>query len=272
MLLNFRGDSAPCEVKTQMANYHYVVNGQSNGPVTIEQIDDLVKTGGIASDTLIWTDGMPEWQPYTAVRGGSATGSPMGGARVAVASAPAVGGAVVCSVCNQSYPADQVIRYGPSLVCGNCKPQFLQRLREGAAMGGTLDYAGFGKRFGAKFIDTLIVYAINFGVGLLLGLTGGDDPSVTLVALAVNMGIAFGYPIFFLGKWGQTLGKMAVGVKVVSPLGEPIGYGRAAGRVLAEIITGFTFGIGYLMVLWDDEKRSLHDRIASTRVVNVQKA
>ena len=86
------------------------------------------------------------------------------------------------------------------------------------------------------------------------------------------MVIAFGYPIFFLGKWGQTLGKMAVGVKVVSPDGERIGYGRAAGRVLAEIVTGFTIGIGYLMVLWDDERRSLHDRIASTRVVNVQKA
>jgi uncharacterized RDD family membrane protein YckC len=251
-----------------MANYHYAVNGQSNGPVTIEQIDDLVKTGSIASDTLIWTDGMPEWQPYSAIRGGSTAGAP----RAALASAPPVAGAVVCSVCNQSYPSDQVIRYGPSLVCGNCKPQFLQRLREGAAVAGSLDYAGFGKRFGAKFIDTILIYAINFGFAFLVGMVAGDDPSIALVAGVLNMVIAFGYPIFFLGKWGQTLGKMAVGVKVVSPDGEPIGYGRAAGRVLAEIVTGFTIGIGYLMVLWDDERRSLHDRIASTRVVNVQKA
>jgi len=83
--------------------------------------------------------------------------------------------------------------------------------------------------------------------------------------------IGFGYPIFFLGKWGQTLGKMALGIKVVTPTGEPITYGRAAGRVASEIITGFTFGIGYLMMLWDDEKRTLHDRIAGTRVVNVNK-
>ena len=33
-----------------------------------------------------------------------------------------------------------------------------------------------------------------------------------------------------------------------------------------------SFGIGYLMALWDEEKRSLHDRMASTRVVNVHKA
>ena len=257
-----------CTLQNQspMANYFYAVNGQSNGPLTIEQIDDLVKTGSVASDTLIWQEGMPEWQPYSAVRGGAATG----GARIAAA--PAVAGGVVCSVCHQTYPPDQVIRYGATPVCGNCKPQFLQRLREGATVAGALDYAGFGKRFGAKFIDTILVYIINFGVGMFAAVAGANDGSITLVALALNMIIAFGYPIFFLGKWGKTLGKMAVGIKVVTPTGEPIGYGRAAGRVLAEIITGFTFGIGYLMVLWDDEKRSLHDRIASTRVVHVHKA
>jgi uncharacterized RDD family membrane protein YckC len=89
--------------------------------------------------------------------------------------------------------------------------------------------------------------------------------------MALNLLISFGYPIFFLGKWGQTLGKMAVGIKVVSPAGEPIGFGKAAGRVLAEIVTGFTIGIGYLMMLWDSERRTLHDRLASTRVVNVRK-
>jgi uncharacterized RDD family membrane protein YckC len=154
-------------------------------------------------------------------------------------------------------------------VCGNCKPQFLQRLREGAGVGVAMDYASFGKRFGAKILDTLIMYGVNFGVLLGMGTVGGEDLTTALIASAVNMAFAFGYPIFFLGKWGQTLGKMAVGIKVVTPTGEPLGYGRAAGRVLAEIVTGFTLGIGYLMVLWDEEKRSLHDRIASTRVVNV---
>src|SRR5687768_17258167 len=99
-----------------MANYHYVVNGQSNGPVTIEQIDDLVKSGSLAAETLIWTDGMPEWQPYSAVRGGSATSGTTVATGTALASASPIAGAMVCSVCNQSYPADQVIRYGPSLV------------------------------------------------------------------------------------------------------------------------------------------------------------
>jgi uncharacterized RDD family membrane protein YckC len=250
-----------------MANYFYTVNGQSNGPLTLEQIDELVKAGSVPPDTHLWTEGMPDWQPYSVVR---ATGSSTA-ARVALATPP-VAGSVVCNVCNQVYPPDQVIRYGATSVCGNCKPQFLQRLREGATFGGTMDYAGFGKRFAAKFIDTLIVYAINFGVGFGAALLGGNDTAVGFLILGLNFLIAFAYPIFFLGKWGQTLGKMAVGVKVVSPTGEPIGFGRAAGRVLAEIVTGFTFGIGYLMALWDEEKRSLHDRMASTRVVNVHKA
>jgi uncharacterized RDD family membrane protein YckC len=265
--LSFLGENRTLLNQTiQMANYFYAANGQSNGPLTIEQIDDLVKTGNITPDTLVWKEGMPDWQPYSTVRAGA-----QGGGGVALAAAPPVAGSLVCSVCGQLYPPDQVIRYGATPVCGNCKPQFLQRLREGATVGGALDYAGFGKRFGAKFLDTIIVYAINFAVGFGAAMIGGEDPSVTLVALAVNMLIGFGYPIFFLGKWGQTLGKMALGIKVVTPTGEPITYGRAAGRVASEIITGFTFGIGYLMMLWDDEKRTLHDRIAGTRVVNVNK-
>jgi uncharacterized RDD family membrane protein YckC len=255
----------------QMADYFYAVNGQSNGPLALEQIDDMVRTGSLTPETLIWTENMPEWQPYAAVRGGAA---PAGGGLRVAAAAPA--GAVVCSVCGGTFPPDQVIQYGATQVCGGCKPQFLQRLREGAQVGGMLDYATFGRRFGAKILDTFIVYVVTFGMNYLVMATGGGNAQeanvgLALVTFILNFGVSFGYPIFFLGKWGQTLGKMAVGIKVVTPASEPIGYGRAAGRVLSEIVTGFTLGIGYLMVLWDAEKRALHDRMAGTRVVNVPK-
>jgi uncharacterized RDD family membrane protein YckC len=75
------------------------------------------------------------------------------------------------------------------------------------------------------------------------------------------------YATFFLGRYGATLGKMACGLKVVRPDGDPIGYPRALGRYFAEILSGMILGIGYLMAAFDSEKRSLHDRICSTRVV-----
>jgi len=38
-------------------------------------------------------------------------------------------------------------------------------------------------------------------------------------------------------------------------------------RYLASILSALTLGIGYLMVLWDSEKRTLHDLICGTRVI-----
>ena len=256
-----------------MAEYFYASNGQPTGPVTFEQLDEMVRGGTLTAETLVWQEGMAEWQPYSVLRaGGTATTG------LKVAAAPAAAGGLVCSVCGQVFPPDQVIRYGATQVCGGCKPQFLQKLREGANVTGALDYAGFGKRFGAKIIDTILLYIVTIGLNIAVGLgVAGPAPGqqadlgLGLAIMALNLLISLGYPIVFLGKWGQTLGKMALGIKVVSPTGEPIGFGRAAGRVLAEILTGFTIGIGYLMVLWDSERRALHDRLASTRVVNVPK-
>src|SRR5690349_19291582 len=112
-----------------MANYHYVANGQAQGPVPEAELDQMISSGGITPETLIWTEGMSEWQSYATVRGGAAAGGQP--ALTLAAAAPPVAGGLVCSVCQQTFPPDQVIRYGANYVCGNCKPQFLQRLREG---------------------------------------------------------------------------------------------------------------------------------------------
>jgi uncharacterized RDD family membrane protein YckC len=253
-----------------MANYHYVSNGQAQGPIPEADLDQLISNGSLTREALIWTEGMPEWQPYATVRGGA---SGAGGPAVALATAPPVAGGLVCGVCQQTFPPDQVIRYGAHYVCGNCKPQFLQRLREGGQIGAGLEYARFGKRFMAKIVDTFAIYFVTLGLDMIISAGSGTNarinPAFALLLMAVNLTVSFAYPIFFLGKWGQTLGKMAAGIKVVTPEGTSISYGKAAGRVLAEIVTGFTFGIGYLMVLWDPERRALHDRIAGTRVIVV---
>ena len=60
---------------------------------------------------------------------------------------------------------------------------------------------------------------------------------------------------------------MAFGLKVVAPDGSRISYMRALGRFFAEIVSGLTFSIGYIMAGFDSQKRSLHDRICATRVI-----
>jgi uncharacterized RDD family membrane protein YckC len=244
-------------------DYYYAVAGQQNGPVPEEQLDQMVANGTLAPETLIWAQGMESWLPYSQVRATAA--APLAGTAV-----PSTAGQVVCSVCKQVFPPDQVIQYGGAYVCAGCKPHFVQSLREGAQPAAALKYGGFWKRFLAKILDMIIVQAISYAGGFVIGLSlRGQDVAAPLIGASFGFLVGFAYPIFFLGKFGQTLGKMALKLKVVTPEGGPISYSRAAGRSLAEMLNGCTLGIGYLIAAFDDQRRGLHDRLAGTRVIDV---
>ena len=72
-----------------------------------------------------------------------------------------------------------------------------------------------------------------------------------------------------LGKTGQTWGRKIVGVKVVDEMtGEPLGFGKALGRVLfAAAISAQIFYLGYLWMLWDDKQQTWHDKVVGSIVV-----
>jgi uncharacterized RDD family membrane protein YckC len=262
-------------------NWYYVQAGNSVGPVSQTEFDLLVESGVIQPDTLVWQEGMAAWQPYSTLRAAAP-------APVAVAAAttpaglpselPAAGsGEVVCAECNRMFPKDSVIQYGGVWVCANCKPAFVQKLREGAhlPMAGGLDYAGFWIRLGAKVLDWLILGVVFIVPSLIffgIAISGGRvNPNETLGAqLLLQLGfylVSFGYNTFFLGKFAATPGKMVCGLRVVMPGGTKIGYGRAMGRTLGEIVSGLVCNIGYIIAAFDSEKRALHDHIANTRVV-----
>ncbi|MCD4654958.1 RDD family protein [bacterium] len=75
------------------------------------------------------------------------------------------------------------------------------------------------------------------------------------------------YNTLFVGKFAATPGKMVLGLKFVLSDGSRISYGRAALRYLAETISGIIFLMGYIMAAWDEERRTLHDRLCNTRVI-----
>ena len=83
----------------------------------------------------------------------------------------------------------------------------------------------------------------------------------------VFVGLNAVYSAIFIGKYGATPGKMACGLRVVQPDGSKVGYGRAFGRGCAEILSRMICSIGYIMAAFDPEKRALHDRMCSTRVI-----
>ncbi len=120
--------------------WYYAEGQQQRGPVTEEELRRLVVTGTIKDETLVWREGMRDWQAFGQVRpSGTATGL-LTVLPVAVAAAATVGagtaGGIVCSQCGRTFPQDEVIRYGELCVCAGCKPVFLQRLREGAELTG----------------------------------------------------------------------------------------------------------------------------------------
>ena len=243
-------------------NWYYAVGQTQQGPVTEEQLHALAKDGVVTGDTMVWRDGMADWQPYSAVNGG---GTPPAGAAGA-------SGTVLCAECGKSFPVDEVVRFGDRSVCAACKPTFVQRMQEGAVTTGVLNYATFGTRFAAKILDGIILWIVNIGTSVVAGMaTGGSggEPNAVMLIVSVMASVVLnvGYGTFFLGKFGATPGKMACKIKVVRPDGSPLGYGRACGRVFAEILSGMICYIGYIMANYDEEKRALHDRICDTRVI-----
>jgi uncharacterized RDD family membrane protein YckC len=171
---------------------------------------------------------------------------------------------VQCSVCGRGFSEDAVIKAGEYRVCADCKPVFLQRLREGVPLSQELRYGGFWIRVGAQIIDVIILWIVSFIVGLAAGYLGGRTGSVAgFLSFVINMG----YATYFVGAYGATLGKMACGLKVVRPGGEKLTYARAFGRYWATFLSSLILCIGFIMVAFDAEKRGLHDRICDTRVV-----
>ena len=137
--------------------------------------------------------------------------------------------------------------------------------------------AGFWMRFVALFLDweVLIIPAALFGILLavaipVIAVSGVQEPlaaalGLTLVLCFVVVLIV--YSIWMHGKCGQTLGKMAIGVKVVTTQGQAIGYGTAFLRWISSVVSAIILLIGYFIAGFRSDKRSLHDLIAGTRVI-----
>ena len=127
-------------------------------------------------------------------------------------------------------------------------------------------------RFFAAVIDLLILVVVDVVVVYftmeLCGISFfeiGILPKAPLLAfLMVQNG---GYLVGFTAG-GQTLGKMVMGIRVVSAdEGEPLSVGRALQRTLLWAVLVIPAGLGFLTAIFSSDRRGLHDRLAGTRVV-----
>lgn len=153
-------------------------------------------------------------------------------------------------------------------------------------------YAGFGIRFIASFMDTLflaipigiIVYFISDGnwfdftqykQNILAAMSGNVDKAITnmpqidrtwdIINLIILITVSM---IFWKKSKGATPGKKFANIKVVDAKSfGPISNKQAITRSFGYIVSTLTFLIGFLLVLFREDKRGLHDLLAGTAVI-----
>jgi uncharacterized RDD family membrane protein YckC len=245
--------------------WYYAIDGRRLGPVPHEEFERLVHAGTIGVDALVWRQGMDQWQTLADVKAAHPD---------LIADAPPPLPEFADATSGAGEPAYR-------------RPMRLEA-EEAEEKPGVPVYAGFGRRFGAYLVDFLIWW---FVWQLLVGIVGtvyfpeamaiaqhgaGYQPKpeelgmllkfLGAVAL-IGMAWSVAYDALFILRFSATPGKLIFGLRIVQANNQPLGFGRIVGRCLAKGLVGFTLGIGYLVVAFDDQKRGLHDYLCNTRVI-----
>lgn len=138
-------------------------------------------------------------------------------------------------------------------------------------------YASGGRRLLAWFIDRIIISSV-LSFFITWSFIPHDDfkEFFDIRFLTLSFGIyqiskfiigTLYYAVMESSKHQATLGKLAVGVKVTDQNGQRLTFSKALLRNLSKIISGWLLGIGYIMIIFDERKQGLHDKIADSYVV-----
>ena len=226
------------------------------GPFSIDEIRNLVSEGKITDETLVWHSGETNWKAWK-------------------------------DFPEASEPAE--------LTEEELLKQTIETLLQNKMQ--SKRFAGFFVRANAFIIDNLILSLLGAIFLYIMSAAGAidlnavseiaqqyvDNPTSTeLVSKAFEIpGVSTFFTIFsvvqaiyfivFHAIFAATPGKMLLHIHVETADGERISWAFSIFRFIATILTQATvyfYGLGYLIVLVDPQKRALHDFIARTRVVH----
>ncbi len=239
------------------------------GPVSGRDLADLHANGQLAPDTLVWREGLSQWQPWRMLMAEVLAATAPAAPALATAAA-AAGPSIASSQYNPYAVAERTVSASPY-----APPRASLEEEADYADDGEVVYAGFWKRFAASMIDSFLLAVVFAILGAVVGMK-----SESLITGEVGFGTFALFYLFEMGLMGlyfawmhasvnqATLGKMAVGIKVTDDDGHRISLLRGFGRYLAYLLSSLTLCIGLVMAGFTDRKRALHDMIASTLVVD----
>jgi len=192
---------------------------------------------------------------------------------------PAVNvGLVRCRRCGQTFCRNCVVALRAQYYCARCKQDQVRDIQSGTEAG-VLELATIGRRFGAQWVDGLLFFAVFMPVWLVLFAGASVNQAQPNIGLGLTTLLTIGgavlifvYEGLMLSSRGQTVGKMAVGIKVVTPEGRDISAGQAWGRALTrQVFFSYFAIINYLPALFTKQKTAVHDLAAKTRVVRFRR-
>jgi uncharacterized RDD family membrane protein YckC len=144
----------------------------------------------------------------------------------------------------------------------------------------TTRLAGFATRGLGLVIDLAILDVATLAIGgaaaWAASVVGIDaSPNAAVVAGLAGAGwlvLISTYLVVFWCLTGQTPGMRFMGIRVTDRRGATPGLLRSLRRLVGTYLAAIPFGAGFLLVLVDDRRRGLHDRVAGTLVVHARQA
>lgn len=231
-----------------MSQYHIARNGQQLGVYAEQDIQSGLASGSILSTDLLWTEGMADWQPV--------------GGRFAGSAQPS---ALQSEFNPYAAPQANVVS---------------------SAMAPARELASLGQRLGAAMLDSLVAMVVvgvpyffaMFSMGMAEGKHQEGLTSGAQIGFAVA-GIGFLaliiYNLVLLSTKGQTLGKKWLGIRIVThPDCQNAGFVKAVilrgfvnGVIGAIPLIGLLYSITDIFFIFREDRRCIHDLIASTQVI-----
>ncbi len=143
-----------------------------------------------------------------------------------------------------------------------------------------VQFAGFWIRLVAVILDGIFLGIATIPIWIWVGIssfwTTNSSGAVEFhwnalrVFLLIVVSLVYMvYSIVMIGHYGATLGKMAMGIKVVKTDLSPVGYGWALVReTVGKWISGFICDLGYIWAGFDPRKQAWHDHLCNTLVIH----
>lgn len=242
-----------------MTDWYYAdAQNQRQGPMPAGELAALHAQGVLRPETLVWREGLAAWTPWR---------------QVMHEVVPPAAAAAAAPPMPPPAPTDEVSPYAPPRAA----------LHDDAAVvsGNHVVYAGFWKRVAASIIDSFVTtfimwilmiplfLVIGGGIEAMASVNDGSNVLLSVVYYLTSLGIPLVYMAWMHSSSNQaTLGKMAVGIKVVRSDGERISFLRGIGRYFAYILSSLLLFIGLIMAGFTERKQALHDFICDTLVVD----